>query len=318
MQKPQRKRIKYLNNADLLREIHIAKMSYCWLESEQYSEYDIIVDDIRKIDADVLELGLKARIKRLRAKVLRVVQKEHNCTPKQAEAHISKETLEDIDNEVIDNVVIRVLTAEHIPHEDETPIRTNFKPFKQYSLDNGNLEEVARSHWKGNLQRGEFCQDHGTLTNEIGRMFQVLCEKIGMQPNYRGYSFLEEMKGDALFQLTKNALLFDEGRIAIEYNNELDMGTTSHNGWYIPTVQLNPFAYYTTIVNHAFKAVLNSEKKNREIRDDLLEESGYDPSNTRIIEYEMKMIQEHQERLAKKAEKRDSTSHGGMFDWGEG
>lgn len=314
MERPQRKRIKYLNNADLLREIHIAKMSYSYVLSEQYSEYDIIVDDIRKIDADVLELAHTTRIARLKAKALRIIQKERNCTPKQAREYMCQDAWHEIENTLPDDVVIRVLTAEHIPHEDDAPIRTNFKPFKQYSPGaHGELVEVARSHWKGDLQRGEFCMDHGSLPNELGRMFIVLCEKIGMQPNYRGYSFLDEMKGDAQFQLAKNALLFDEGRVAIEYGRQSPDGPKE---WYIPKIQLNPFAYYTTIVNHAFKAVLNSEKKNREIRDDLLEESGYDPSNTRIVEYELRMIQQYQERLAEKAVKKDETSHGGMFDWG--
>lgn len=300
MQSPKRKRIKYLNNADLLREIHTSKMSHCWVLDEKYLEYDIITDDIRNITNDFLEEGVEKRIKRLKAKTLRVIQKERNCTPKQAEAHIDIEEYVAIEQATVNDVVVRIMTTEHIPTQEnnqgeEVPIRTNYKPFKHYAIDkHGGLEEVARSHWKGSLYSGEFSMTHGRLTNELGKMFEKLCHKISLQPNYRGYSFIDEMRADASFQLTKNALLFDESRI---------------------TVQLNPFAYYTTIVNHAFKAVLNSEKRNREIRDDLLEESGYDPSNTRIVEYEMAMIQSYQDRLANAKLVVEKDDHGGIFDW---
>lgn len=281
MQSPKRKRINYLNNADLLREIHISKMTYCWVEDARYVDYDIITDDLYNISASLLEEGLERRIKRLTTEQLRVIQKERNCTPKQAQSHLDEHLIEDLQKHTVNDVVIRVMTTEHVPTEDsdsDKPIRTNFKPFKHYAMnDHGQLDEVARSHWQGTIERGDFNMSHGTLTNELGKMFIVLCDRIGMRPNYRGYSFLDEMKADARFQLTKNALLFDESRI---------------------TVQLNPFAYYTTIVNHAFKAVLNTEKRNREIRDDLLEESGYDPSNTRIVEYEMAMIQQHRDKAS--------------------
>lgn len=295
-----RTRINYLNNADLLREIHISKMSYCYIENSNCYDYDIITDDIRNITHNFLQQGLENRIKRLTTEQLRIIQKQHNCTPKTALEYVDQELLESFKNHTHHDVIVRVMTNEHITTEkdkddEDQTIRTNFKPFKHYQLkQHGQVEEVVRSHWKGSIERGEFCMTHGKLTESLGLMFITLCDKIGMRSNYRGYSFLDEMKADARYQLTKNALLFDESRI---------------------TVQLNPFAYYTTIVNHAFKAVLNSEKKGRNLRDDLLEECGFDPSTTRIIEYEMAMAQRYQDKRTAIFTELAIDSSSELFDW---
>ena len=49
----------------------------------------------------------------------------------------------------------------------------------------------------------------------------------------------------------------------------------------------NPFAYYTAAVTNSFVRVINLEKRNQNIRDDLLQEAGQMPSWTRQIEHEM-------------------------------
>lgn len=289
----QRKRIKYLNNADMLVEIHKSKMSFCSMHDVEHFEYDIITDDMRNITNEFLAEALEKRKKRLTATTLRVAQKTHNCTPKNAYQYVDQQLFDDIEAQTVSDVIIRIMTNEHIPlDEDENPIKPNFKPFKHYAMDShGQLNEVVRSHWRGSIDNGEFSLRHGRLTEELGRMIEKLNEKIGMKSCYRGYTFLDEMKADGSFQLTKNALLFDESRI---------------------TVQLNPFAYYTTIVEHAFKAVLNKEKRNRNIRDDLLQEYGFDPSNTRMAEIEQNMMKKAQERLASPI---DTTADNGI-DWG--
>jgi hypothetical protein len=43
----------------------------------------------------------------------------------------------------------------------------------------------------------------------------------------------------------------------------------------------NPFAYYTAAITNSFTRILNLEKKNQNIRDDMLEMNGLNPSWTR-------------------------------------
>ena len=50
----------------------------------------------------------------------------------------------------------------------------------------------------------------------------------------------------------------------------------------------NPFAYYTAAITNSFTRILNVEKKNQSLRDDILQENGMTPSHTRQIEWEIK------------------------------
>lgn len=274
--KPKRK--KYLNNADLLREIHKSKMSYCWLQDEEYFMYDYIVFDESEITSEILEKAAADRIKRLNSATLDAIRLRDGLSAKKTKEYADEHGLL-VDEVLPHEIVIRVITTEHIPADTKDPSnaeRTNFEPFKHYIVYDNELVEVARSHWKGDLETGYYCLTHGRITNELGKMFMKLAEEISHKPNYRNYTYLDEMMGDARIQLVKNALLFKE---SILYR------------LIKPAVQLNPFAYYTSFVNNAFRSVLNTEKNVRNIRDDLLEIHGFNPSHTRQIEIEMNMIE---------------------------
>jgi hypothetical protein len=65
------------------------------------------------------------------------------------------------------------------------------------------------------------------------------------------------MRGQALLQLSQIGLQFDESK------------------------SQNPFAYYTAAITNSFTRVLNIEKKMQNIRDDILEQNGLNPSYTR-------------------------------------
>ena len=65
------------------------------------------------------------------------------------------------------------------------------------------------------------------------------------------------MRAQAVLQLSQIGLQFDESK------------------------SQNPFAYYTAAVTNSFTRVLNIEKKNQSIRDDILEMNGLMPSWTR-------------------------------------
>jgi hypothetical protein len=137
-------------------------------------------------------------------------------------------------------------------------MRVNFPPFWHYRLDeNKQPVLVGKSHWRGDLDSGEFSKDHGNMTRKLATMFMKLCERYATRSNWRGYTYNEEMRGQALLQLSQIGLQFDESK------------------------SQNPFAYYTAAITNSFTRILNIEKKNQNIRDDILEMNGLNPSWTR-------------------------------------
>lgn len=266
------RRVNYLNNRDILAEIHKSKKTYCkYLNKETDSDFDIIIDDINKIN--------KTRIKEARANKISRAKKIDG---------IILEPKDVSDQEL----VFRVMTWEHIPMVDKKPTKAqlkkrakiedmfddineareqedygiddqvhakvNFPPFKHYRVDEeGTPVLVGKSHWKGTLEKGEFSKDHGEMTMKLANMFIKLCERYATRSNWRGYTYNEEMRGQALLQLSQIGLQFDESKSD------------------------NPFAYYTAAITNSFTRVLNIEKKNQSIRDDILEMNGLNPSWTR-------------------------------------
>jgi hypothetical protein len=190
----------------------------------------------------------------------------------------------------VDELVFRVMGYDHIPDEPgrkkttktiaDTKAKLNFPPFKHYILDSAgsNPREVARSHWVGGLHNGHFSVDHGKITNTLGSMFMKLVERYSQRGNWRGYTYVDEMRGQALVQLAQIGLQFNEAKSA------------------------NPFAYYTAAVTNSFVRVINIEKRNQNIRDDILEMNDMTPSFTRQQQGEWERQVEDQRKLMAKQE----------------
>ena len=64
---PRRLKIKhnYLNNKDILKEIHKSKNSYCTYTSPDVADYDLILDSVKKINKKNILEARKARAERL-------------------------------------------------------------------------------------------------------------------------------------------------------------------------------------------------------------------------------------------------------------
>jgi len=136
--------------------------------------------------------------------------------------------------------------------------KINFPPFQHWKFDdNDNLICVGKSHWIGGMENGHFSKEHGRMTDNLARMFIKLCERYATRGNVRGYTYNDEMRGQAILQLTQIGLQFDESK------------------------SNNPFAYYTAAVTNSFVRIINIEKRNQNIRDDILEMNGMNPSWTR-------------------------------------
>lgn len=268
------KKVNYLNNKDILKEIHKSKMTYCYLEDQQYHQFDIILNDVSEITSKTLLQAKENKAYRLQSDAYAVAmsthdKKDYRNKPKQKEFAVEIADIAD------DEVVFRVMTYEHIPEEfgrkknpkteAEEKSKVNFPPYKHYAYKNGEVCEVARSHWKGDLETGQFDVDHGRLTNTLGTMFLKLVERYSHRANWRGYTYVDEMRGQALLQLSEVGLKFNEAKSD------------------------NPFAYYTAAVNNSFTRVLNLEKRNQGIRDDILIDTGHLPSYSRQIAHEDNM-----------------------------
>ena len=268
-------RVNYLNNRDLLKQIHLSKNTYCsYRDPATDHQYDIILPSLDRINQRTIAEARRNRADRLKREtgvvqnekkipntdlVFRITCWEHiPWAPKKVPKATTKkkklqdileleETAEDPLADLVDEIVL-----------DPTHVRVNFPPFYHYRI----TEEkepylVGKSHWQGDMILGEYSRDHGDMTPELARMFLKLCERYATRSNWRGYTYNEEMRGQALLQLSQIGLQFDESK------------------------SQNPFAYYTAAITNSFTRILNIEKKMQNIRDDILEMNGLNPSWTR-------------------------------------
>ena len=283
-----KKPVNYLNNKDILKEIHASKNTYCtYLDKNTDHRYDFIVDMPHASIEESLKYALKPKI---------IKEAKENRA-----ARLSIETGETVNPKKIPNsdLVFRIMTWDHVPVAPKQPrkvekkksakdifefedssddilteledpalkdevddmvhVRVNFPPFQHFRMDeNKTFHCIGKSHWEGDLKTGSFNKDHGNITNKLARMYIMLCEKYAMKFNWRGYTYNDEMRNSAILQLTYVGLRFNEAKSA------------------------NPFAYYTAAITNSFCRVLNSEKRNQNIRDDILEINGLNPSWSRL------------------------------------
>lgn len=279
------KKINYLNNREILKEINESKKSFCYFIDEKYSNYDVIISEGDVVTSRIINQGILNRKRKIEQEA-------------RAEGTLSQLGEVEIDPW---SIIIRVHTSDHIPEyisdntEKKEPkkakdgkIRTWFQPFKHYYIKNmdisgkletttdevGNkikqqkftnieVEEGGRSHWVNGLDNGCFDDTKGRISNRLALMFMKLVERYSQRPNWRGYSYLDEMKAQALLQLSQVGLQFDESKSE------------------------NPFAYYTAIITTSFTRVLNLETRNQNMRDDILLQHGISPSHTKMINHEL-------------------------------
>jgi hypothetical protein len=286
---PTKKPVNYLNNKDILKEIHSSKNTYCtFLDPLNDHKYDFIVDMPDNTIKESLEFASRPEVIK--------EAKENRAARIDAEIGNSKGTT-DPESIKDSDLVFRVMTWDHVPVAPKAPrkvdkkktakdifeieeidelfedlednttkkevddmvhVKVNFPPFQHYRMGRtGSFKCIGKSHWMGDLKTGEFSKDHGQITNKLARMYIMMCEKYAMKFNWRGYTYNDEMRNSAILQLTYVGLRFNEAKSA------------------------NPFAYYTAAITNSFCRVLNTEKRNQNIRDDILEINGLNPSWSR-------------------------------------
>jgi hypothetical protein len=94
------------------------------------------------------------------------------------------------------------------------------------------------------LHELELSRQQGKPTPDLSRAFILLVNRLGTSPCFRGYSYLDEMKGQALLNLSKVWARYDTSR-----------GT--------------PFSFFTAVASREFLGVIKSEKKQTRVKDAL-------------------------------------------------
>lgn len=263
-----RKKVNYLNNKDLMKEIHASKISFCEYDDDLFAEYDVIAYSFAEALSDELQiLGRKRKAARMtEALYNKAVENSDDAELvflKISQFKVSPDSIKPED------MVYKIITYDHIPLDPgrkKTPkteadhhVKLTFVPFKHHTYSSaGAFTEVLISHWKD----GEFCTTHGAMTGKLAKMLMLLVNKYSQRSNWRGYTYLDEMKGQALLQLSMMGLQFNEAKSS------------------------NPFSYLTSSLRNSFTKILNIEKRNQNLRDDLLEMNGQSPSFSRQLAIE--------------------------------
>jgi DNA-directed RNA polymerase specialized sigma subunit len=103
-------------------------------------------------------------------------------------------------------------------------------------------------------------KEQGQMTDKLARMLQMLCARYGSRANFANYTYNEDMQAYAMCSLCKTWSAFN------------------------PEKSSNAFAFFTQCVKNSFIQYLKQEKRQRNIRDELLVEHGLNPSYTYQLE----------------------------------
>ena len=97
----------------------------------------------------------------------------------------------------------------------------------------------------------ELGKDKPRITNYLGECFLKIATHLSFKPNFVNYIFKDEMISDGIEN-------------CVQY---------IHN--FNPEKSQNPFAYFTQIIHYAFLRRIQREKRQLEIKNKILEKSGY-------------------------------------------
>ncbi len=141
---------------------------------------------------------------------------------------------------------------------DKTPAQTGRK--RKYVTDEELLAAIIEA------------KQLGRITDKLGKMYMLIAERFSRHPSFSRYSFRDDMVAFAVTNLCANGLKFDENRFS------------------------KPFNYYTTAIYNSFIQFLAEEKKQRNIRDELLLEQGSSASSTYMNNAHDQYVENHREK----------------------
>lgn len=304
----------YVNNANLLIEIHKSKLTYCYYEEEKYTDYDIICANYNMI------------------------------TPNQIDNFFTK-------NKNRDYVIVRVMTSEHVkPYLVSKKLNLQelkFNPFKHFKITRDAHNKVIKSiddncvnnidllneniskikddikennkhirFFKNEKDKQEpYKEIRDALKNKILELNERI-KNINTPYSERIIKYMEEV----LRSHWKKG--FDNGEFSVSQgrltNNLVKMiilmvekyGTSGNWSGYSyiedmkcaalahlcevalkfeELISKNPFSYYTQAIAMKFTAVVNQEKQQSNIKSDILQLNGYKPSFNKQAELDMEI-----------------------------
>ena len=97
-------------------------------------------------------------------------------------------------------------------------------------------------------------KEQGKMTDKLAHMLQLLVYRISRKGNFANYTYIDDMRSYAMLMLMTTWHKFD------------------------PEKSDNPFAYYTTCIGNSYVQILNQEKRQRTIRDQIMVKNGLTPS----------------------------------------
>jgi hypothetical protein len=102
--------------------------------------------------------------------------------------------------------------------------------------------EDRSKHWQGKPP----------IPNYLGECFLKIATHLSYKPNFVNYMFREDMISDGIEN-------------CVQYIHNFD-----------PEKSKNPFAYFTQIIHYAFLRRIQKEKKQLEIKNKIIERTGFD------------------------------------------
>jgi len=118
---------------------------------------------------------------------------------------------------------------------------------KSYEKNFGkNLKEQPKE------ERAKYWEGKPKITNYLGECFLKIATHLSYKPNFVNYMFREDMISDGIEN-------------CVQYIHNFD-----------PAKSSNPFAYFTQIIHYAFLRRIQKEKKQLEIKNKILERTGFD------------------------------------------
>ena len=103
------RKTKYLNNRDLLAEIHRSKCSFSSFASPEFSTYDIILPNLDKVNIRTLAEARRNKAKRIGLQAFTAARLSGDKKIKLADVTPSYKSIAKSD------IIIRIMTFEHIP-----------------------------------------------------------------------------------------------------------------------------------------------------------------------------------------------------------